>query len=163
MTIDRNTILTAALVALAPAGAIIGARHIGSGAGGAIGAQIAEPRPLPVFEPVNHETPDPERFADLRSPFPAVQGTGFTVVEPELFPRPSDEPAETLPDFTLTAVMPHPTRPLAVINGRARAIGDQPQPGWTLTEIHGDARQIVLTGPSGRTVRVGMGALRTRP
>jgi hypothetical protein len=83
--------------------------------------------------------------------------------------EPASEPRVTLPqrrapepraepevEFLLTAVMPSPSRPLAVINGKARRIGDAVEPGWVLTMIDGDARRVIATHISGRTRTVEM-------
>ena len=163
MTPDRNTMVVGLVIALAPAAAIVGARHVGSAAGGVIGAEVAPLNPAPEFEPLTPVTDDPSRFAALRSPFRADPEPiePLTIpLEPEVAEGPKD-PA--VPEFSLTAVMPHPTRPLAVINARPRAIGDQTAPGWTLTAIDGDARQVTLTGPGGRSVRIRMTNTPRRP
>lgn len=158
MTPDRSTLITGLLIVLAPAAAVYGARHIGGGAGDAIGAEIRPLPPVPHFEPLTTAKADPARFAELPSPF----WTDPEPVQPEVVPEIIPEAPKTkgVPEFILSTVMPHPTRPLAVINGRPRAIGDPAAPGWTLTAIDGEARQVVLTGPDGQLIRVRLTAAR---
>ncbi|MCC5823456.1 MAG: hypothetical protein LAT64_05830 [Phycisphaerales bacterium] len=152
MTHDRTTLITGLLIVLAPAAAVYGSRHIGAGAGDAIGAEIRPLPSVPDFEPLTATKANPTRFADLPSPFWADPEPVQPEVVPEIIPEAPK--AKGVPEFILSTVMPHPTRPLAVINGRPRAIGDPAAPGWTLTAIDGESRQVVLTGPDGQLVRV---------
>jgi hypothetical protein len=58
-----------------------------------------------------------------------------------------DEPGA--PSIHVTTIMPHPTRPLAVINGKPREIGDSVAPGWRLSGIDGKTRTVTITNPDG--------------
>lgn len=137
--------------------AIIGviAGHLGDGASRA-GAIMIEPMPdLPVIAPslipsdtaVVSSVPSPFKFESEPPP--------ETRVAPQQRPGPQRR-TEPEVEFVLSSVMPSPTRPLAVINGKARRIGDAVEPGWVLTMIDGDARRVILTHQSGRTRTVEM-------
>ncbi|MBL4591525.1 MAG: hypothetical protein JKY96_06150 [Phycisphaerales bacterium] len=54
-----------------------------------------------------------------------------------------------IPIFEVTSILPHPTRPLAVINSKPYRLGAKIFPGWTLTAINGDQRTITIKGPTG--------------
>lgn len=69
-------------------------------------------------------------------------------------PRPAPVREDPLPTFTLTALMPSRTRPLAVVNGHPAAIGDEVAPGWRLTDIDGPSRRVTLTSAEGRQITV---------
>jgi hypothetical protein len=152
---DRGTLATGLLIALTPVAGVLGARFVGQGARPASAAPafvVAELPRFPTPEASGGEKADTDR---LRSPFRVqTEPMAPALILPEI-----GQPApkiEGVPDFSLTAVMPHPTRPLAVINGRPRSLGDEAAPGWAVTGIDGDARRVVLTGPDGRTVSLGM-------
>lgn len=152
---DRGTLATGLLIALTPALGVGGARFVGQAARPAAAGPAFAVAELPRFpdrpEP-GAETPD---YAGLRSPFRVqTEPMAPVLVMPDIgHPTPK---IEGVPEFVLTAVMPHRDRPLAVINGRPRSLGDEVAPGWTVTAIDGDARRVALTGPDGRTVRLGM-------
>ncbi len=65
---------------------------------------------------------------------------------------PNDQGAEQV--FAVSSILPHPTRPLAVINGKPYKIGDRVASGWTLTLIDGDTRSIVIKNASGVNKRI---------
>lgn len=130
--------------------------YLGAGPSRA-GAVMIEPMPeLPVVVP-SGAVPQPTPRGAVQSP--------FKFLAREESPQHTDRPArrglphpQSVPDpeFTLTAVMPSPARPLAVINGKARRIGDEIEPGWVLSAIDGDARRVVLTHRTGRLMTLGM-------
>ncbi len=152
---DRATLATGVLIALTPVAGVIGARFVGEGPSRALAAAPVRVAELPRF---------PDRAPDTDAPFdPMAMRSPFRVqtdpVAPALILPEIGQPApriEGVPEFTLTTVMPHPIRPIAVINGRPRSLGDEAAPGWVITGIDGDARRVTLTGPDGRTVRLGM-------
>ena len=81
------------------------------------------------------------------------------LLEPELpFEHLSPRPVEKEPDpiFILSAVLPSSKNPLAVIDGKPRAVGDVIMEGWTLSKIVGNERYVILKHSSGRRVRVQM-------
>lgn len=140
---------------LAPAAAGVISGYLGNGPSRA-GAIMIEPMPdLPVIVPA--------AIATEASPIPVMASPFKFESEPAPEPR-ATLPQRPLPErrtepeveFLLTAVMPSPSRPLAVINGKARRIGDAVEPGWVLTMIDGDARRVILTHISGRTRTVEM-------
>lgn len=148
---DRNALLLCVVIGLTPVTGVLAARYIGQGpANAGASTQTEAPRfprlPARVTAPVH----DDAVTAALTTPF-RIEAEPMPRLE---FPAPTFEPpkASGVPVFTLTTVMPHATRPLAVINGRARSIGDEISPGWFLKAIDGDSRQVLLAGPDDRTV-----------
>jgi hypothetical protein len=152
---DRGTLATGLLIALTPVAGVLAARFVGHGPRLAAAASAVVVVELPSFP--TRETAEPDRTdpAGLRSPFRVqTEPAAPALILPEI-----GQPApriEGVPEFSLTTVMPNPIRPLAVINGRPRALGDEAAPGWVVTGIDGDARRVTLTGPDGRTVSLGM-------
>ncbi len=61
-----------------------------------------------------------------------------------------------MPDCKLTSILPHKTRPLAIINAKPYRIGDVVFDGWKLIEIDGDSRTIVIKHIDGRKLTVGL-------
>lgn len=148
---ERNTLLICAVVGLTPIAGVMVARYVGQGPSSAGAAVANQPGTFPKLPGrVTVPTRDEGVTAGLGTPF-RIEAEPMPRLE---FPAPTSEPpkASGVPVFTLTAVMPHATRPLAVINGRARSIGDEISPGWFLRAIDGDSRQVLLTGPEDRTV-----------
>jgi len=62
------------------------------------------------------------------------------------------------PRVLVSSILPHPTRPLAVINGKPCRLGERVVPGWKLTEIDGDKRTITISNALGeiRVIRISM-------
>jgi hypothetical protein len=146
-------------VGLAPASGVIGARFVGAGPRTAAASVPAVLPPLVEFVPPPPEAPATD-FSALASPFRSADPAIVPLLQPEVRLPPT--PVErSLPVFTLTSVMPHPSRPLAVINARPRSVGDEIAPGWILTRIEGDTRQVIVTGPDGRSHRVRMSSAPT--
>ena len=151
MALERNTLIVCVLVGLIPVGGVVLARYIGQGPSSASASVASEPVAFPRLPSV---VPVPLRddavIAGLGTPF-RIEAEPMPRLE---FPTPnSDTPKPSgTPDFTLTTVMPHASRPLAVINGRTRSIGDEVSPGWFLRAIDGDARQVLIEGPDERSV-----------
>ncbi|HZW06437.1 MAG TPA: hypothetical protein VFF65_04880 [Phycisphaerales bacterium] len=54
--------------------------------------------------------------------------------------------------LSLGALMVNDQGPFAVISGKVRTIGDVVVPGWTVTAIDPQARQVVMTADDGRSV-----------
>ncbi len=52
-------------------------------------------------------------------------------------------------EIQVTSILPHPKRPLAVINGKARTIGAAIGSGWVLIKIDGDTRTVTLRNLDG--------------
>lgn len=151
---NRQIMLACALLAVTPAAGVVGARFVGRGPARASAAEPVSMTPLPEIPPAPPAS-DPDRFLALRSPFPEV--TLPAEPAPILVVDAPGEPAiPNTPDLALTSVMPHPTRPLAVINGRPWTTGDEVAPCWTLTSIDGHERRVVLTGPDGRLIALTM-------
>jgi len=137
-----------AIVAPSIIGVIAG--HLGDGASRA-GAIMIEPMPdLPVMGP-SPIPPGTSVVSSVPSPFKSESEPPpeTRVARPQR--SGSQRPTEPEVEFVLSSVMPSPTRPLAVINGKVRRIGDTVEPGWVLTMIDGDARRVILTHLSGRT------------
>lgn len=77
------------------------------------------------------------------------------VVNPE-YSMP-DEPTEQYPsgpELSVSTILPHPTRPLAVINGKPCKLGERVAPGWKLTNIDGNARTVTITNALGESKTV---------
>lgn len=53
------------------------------------------------------------------------------------------------PQIQVSSILPHPTRPLAVINGKPCRLGERVAPDWKLTSIDGDARTITISNSHG--------------
>lgn len=152
---DRGTLVTGLLIALTPAAGVFGARFVGQGPRPISAAPVITVVDLPAF--AVRAGPDTQQtdFGQLRSPFRVqTEPIAPALILPEIG-KPAPK-IEGIPEFLLTSVMPHSSRPLAVINGRPRSLGDEVVSGWTVTGIDGDARRVVLTGPDGRTVSLGM-------
>ncbi|MCA9304620.1 MAG: hypothetical protein KC996_10910 [Phycisphaerales bacterium] len=73
--------------------------------------------------------------------------TSFEYTEPEEL-EPVDQGG---PELHVSSILPHPTRPLAVINGKPCRLDERVAPGWKLTKIDGDARTITITNTLGET------------
>ena len=71
--------------------------------------------------------------------------------EPEVIAPLPDEPVE-IPDFTLSSVMGSPMRPMAVIEGRLRGVGDVVSRGWRVEAISIERSEVVLAFGEHRTV-----------
>ena len=114
----------------------------------------AEFRSLPTV-PAVVETAgpdDPQSFA-ASSPFWFEEVELSLPVMP-LVARPVEADELFDPDFTLSAVLPSANKSYAVINGKARAQGDEVEPGWTLIKIAGKDRYVIMKHSSGRRLRV---------
>jgi len=94
-------------------------------------------------------------FDAVSSPFWFVE-SGLPAPELPTINLPIKPPIANDPVFTLSAVLPSPTKSFAVVNGKARSQGDEIEPGWTLVLIDGDGRSIILQHTSGRKLRVSM-------
>lgn len=159
MPTDRNARAACLLVALTPIAGVLGARFVGAAPASALAATYLELPPLPTLPDTQPRRLPPETLAAMASPFRAAErvlAAEAPEPEPQPEPEPAPEPPAPVPVFRLTTVMPHPVRPLAVINNRPRAIGDEVAPGWFLTAIHGDARQVTIRGPGNRQVQVSL-------
>lgn len=156
---DSHTTLLAFAIFLAPAATGYAARYIGAGATHASAHTADSLPPLPVFPPEPTHT-HPVATDRVVSPFFSEEAPPKPIIEiPNPHPGPAITPPSSDPVFTVTAVMPSPTRPLAVVNGRPRSIGDEVVPGWTVSEIRGDDRAVVLTNAqTSRSVVVRMTA-----
>lgn len=152
---DRGTWITGLLIALTPVAGVLGARFVGQGARAASAAPGFTVVQLPTFPTPGGPDDRGGDLAQLRSPFRVqTEPVAPALILPEIGkPEPK---VDGIPEFALTSVMPHPSRPLAVINGRPRSLGDEVAPGWIVTGIDGDARRVTLTGQDGRTVSLGM-------
>jgi hypothetical protein len=155
MTLNRSLSIACALVFITPIGGVLVARFIGVGVNTSHASpSYTDPGPTTPLPPLEPQSDRATTLAALQSPFRLID-------EAEV--REVSEPGEpttrgtAAPVFNLTAVMPHAQRPIAVINGRPRTIGEELTPGWTLTEIDGTSRTIVINGPDGDRVRVRMG------
>lgn len=153
---ETHTRLLTLLVLVAPCAAAYSARYLGAATAHASATVIDEIPELPVFPPESASSTEVQPTQRVASPFYYDENAPEQPVE---IPAPTrlgtDEAPD--PDFTLTAVMPSQIRPLAVINGRPRTIGDEIAPGWTITAIRGDDRAVVLTEASTartRTIRM---------
>jgi hypothetical protein len=152
---DRSTLVLSFLIALTPVAGVILARFVGQGvrpAAASSAFSIADLPDFPSATTTGRAAVDP---AQVRSPF-RIQSE--PVVPAMILPEVGELPPkiEDVPEFVLTTVMPNAPRPLAVINGRARTLGDEAAPGWIVTDIDGNTRRVVLTGPDGRAVVLGM-------
>lgn len=154
----RGAILVAFCV---PSLGVVAARFFGSGPSTAAASSTPEPMPpLPDIRPLPVSTGSmPGEMTELASPFWHAFHIPIAPAEPMPIRRPSPQSEQPDPDFLVTAVMPHASRPLAVINGRPRSIGDVIVPGWTLTSIDGHARTVTLTHSSGRTRTLQIGTV----
>ena len=69
---------------------------------------------------------------------------------PELVLEPTGTVLETLPQITVTSILPHPKNPMAIINAKPYRIGDEIEDGWKLAGIVGDTRTVILVHRTGR-------------
>lgn len=153
----RRLILLAAF--LVPSLGVLTARLVGTGPANASASLTPEPMAaLPDIRPIIDTVPsDPIHAGTLTSPFWHSIQTPNTPIEVLRPIQPTETRPDPDPEFRVTAVMPHPSRPLAVINGRPRSIGDTVVPNWKLTAIDGTGRSVVLTHTSGREVTLHIG------
>lgn len=151
MRIERNTLAAALIITIIPSCGVLAARYVGAAPRAAEASAPITLLPVPSMPP--YAPADPITAEGIRTPFrsnPVVQPA------PELPEFVETAPARGDPTFTVTSIMPHPTRPLALINARPRMLGDEIAPGWRLTAFPEDQRSVVLTGPEGQQVRVRM-------
>lgn len=155
MRIEQLGKVSAFVALFVPLGAVGAIRLLGEGAQVSVAA-IAEPVPeLPVFEPLRPGVGfEAESISDPFWRERAVATNEF----PDEFIEDGEQQVERVeaPDFALTAVMPSATRPLAVIDGKPRKIGDVIAPGWELVGIDGNARCVTVRARDGRTFLVRM-------
>lgn len=155
------------LIALAtPPAAVALSRFVGVGPAPALAE--SEPEPLPEPPSIAFSLPQTLRpgvvpdgettgTTSIVSPFWHEAGYVSTTPDPLSDPDDATGPAtDTGPTFVLSAVMPHPRHPAAIINARPCSIGDTVVPGWRLISIDGDARLVVLSDRTGRQVIVRM-------
>ncbi len=152
----RGAIVAAFFV---PSLGVVAARLFGMGPSTAAASTSPEPMAaLPDIRLVPAVTDSGSgEMAELASPFWHAFQIPNAPAEATPTRRPAQLTEQPDPDFLVTAVMPHPSRPLAVINGRPRSIGDVVVPGWTLTAIDGHSRTVTLTHTSGRTQTLQIG------
>ncbi len=110
--------------------------------------------PLPEIPTVANKS-----IKNEKAPIPNSSPFWFEEVEMSLPVMPnvarSAEPnAKPDPVFRLSSVLPSASKSFAVINGKARSIGDEIEPGWILVKISGQERFVIIKHTSGRRVRV---------
>lgn len=79
------------------------------------------------------------------------------VVNPEYsMPEEPTEKYPSGPELSVSSILPHPARPLAVINGKPCKLGERVAPGWKLTAIDGNARTVTITNALGESRTIGI-------
>lgn len=152
---DRPLSAACALAFLTPIAGVVLARLIGSAVGTTEAGQAMEVAPpVAVLPPLIEPRDRAGALASMPSPFRTIDESAVREV---IEPGDTTKRNASVPAFALTSVMPHPKRPIAVINGRPRTIGEELSPGWTLAEIDGAGRTVVINGPQGDRIRVRMG------
>ena len=63
---------------------------------------------------------------------------------------------QQLPTVRVTSILPNAKTPLAIIDGKARRVGDTLESGWTVLSINGDDFTVTLVHSSGQKSRVGI-------
>lgn len=152
---DRSVSAACAAVFFTPIAGVLLARFIGAAVGTTAGAQVpAPPASIATLPPFTTRADRTGSLVSMPSPFRPIDETAAREItgSGETAPR-----GVKVPAFALTAVMPHPQRPIAVINGRPRTTGEELSPGWTLADIDGPGRTVVIQGPDGDRIRIRMG------
>lgn len=156
MTPDRSLTMACALVFFTPVAGVLAGRFVGSAVTTAEASYVETAVPPAVtLPPLSDRVDRAETLAVLASPFRSIDEA---VIREASDPGDPNGRVTHTPGFALTAVMPHPRRPIAVINGRPRTVGEELASGWTLVDIDGGGRTVVIQGPDGTRVRVRMGS-----
>lgn len=156
----------APLAGIAPLVALGALRLLGGGAGPAsVSAQPVELAPAPVAASRAEPTEASERLVALRRAHVAsAEPLGSPILPPieetadELFPEfeapVGDGPGR--PMVTVTSIISGP-RPMAVINGELRHVGDDLGEGWIITEINPAAGAVIVAHPEAdEPIRAGL-------
>ncbi len=150
-----------ALIGVAiPGMAIVGIRFMGDGASGAnaqTGFASAPELPMLRSEPfvppagTSDAIEHGRRLArDLGVPSPFEEAT-VSVSESEQAGSATARSGSTSSDVRVTAILIEAQRTIAVIDGKAHAIGDQVSPGWRLEGIDRGSNNVRLRHVSGST------------
>ncbi len=142
-----------------PAIAFVGVRMFAGGpqsshAADSIEAPMLEPLPVTVEHNISDEARTGEQIAagmrENLSPFWYDEVAGYTPaqIQETVEYKPQEQ---GMPSFEVSAILPHPKRPLAVINGKPCQISDHIASGWVLTGIDGETRTVTLKDSAGKT------------
>lgn len=157
----RSTCLKCLGVALCPVLALLGTQMWVSRGGPA--SASAQPAVDPVTIPEYQPMPEPSerearaiaRIRELEhqsvpSPFPNLAQTEVPEIIQKIGLIAGDpaEQVQQVPELVVTSVMGGRV-PVAMVNGRARSVGDRVAPGWTIRQIN--ASGIVIEHVDGRT------------
>ena len=156
MKIDTTAIYVLVGV-LGPGLVTVGARYLGQGPATSGAQTIVQDAQGPVHFPeisvsLGHAVAGEQGADEIVSPF------WFQEFNESLFADPlgsemhdgGGQVGELFSQVVVTSILPHPTRPLAIINSKPCKIGDEIDGQWKLVEINGSARTVTLVHKSGK-------------
>lgn len=85
------------------------------------------------------------------SPFPPVENIAGDLLD-ILDPDAGIEQIVSAPDFNATAIMASKAGNIALINGKARRVGDELEGGWSIEKIDAKAKQVILIDADGESM-----------
>lgn len=148
---------------MVPSIAMIGTRYMGQGASQSQAGVVKFETPkLAAFPSISlassNEGVELGSIPEISSPFWFQEVIDDLYVNPIQIDDPY-QPQQTqnlIPDFQVTTILPHPKRPLAIIDSKPRKIGDEVAEGWELIAINGQNRTVLLVHKSGKRITLGL-------
>lgn len=147
---------------LVPGAVMFGARFVGqapsmSGAQ-TVASTTSDIVQFPEVLLLETDSLDEEMIAtQIESPFwfeEIVVDTFEELFQPLVDPRGTMQ--QSLPEFKVTTILPHPKNPLAIINSKPHRVGDEIQGGWELMGIDGKKRTVTLVHKSGKLMTLSL-------
>jgi len=162
MTISKSVMPYVLGGVLVPGAVMFGARYFGQAPSRSNAQSLTTPAPeiyqFPDISLSNTTTAHPlKEDAAIDSPFWFEEFNFDEYTAPtQTLSKPRPVVETQVPEFFVTAILPSPKNPMAVINGKPYRIGDEIVPGWKLLAIDGKARTIFLIHRSGKRLSVGL-------
>jgi hypothetical protein len=96
-----------------------------------------------------------EKQTDLQSPFwfeEQVAEIFDNVIEYEQPQEQFSDPV--IQNITVSSILPHPQRPMAIVNSKPARVGDEIDGGWKVAAINGAKRTVSFVHSSGKQITV---------